>query len=142
MNKPYIVFIEGQDRVGKTSLIRPLFEARDKIDNIIDRGPLSNYVYSKLYNRPVYLELYLLSYLVSDYIIIYLDLDINEIKRRTIETNDFGVKLEDIELHKKLFDEAYEKFRTYDNNRIFKIDCNNKTIEQIVNEIKNILNSL
>lgn len=140
-NKPYIVFIEGQDRVGKTSIIKPLFEARGKIDNILDRGPLSNYVYSKIYNRNVILDYYHFNFALSEYIIIYLDLDIEEIKRRTIESNDFGVPLEDIPFHKQEFDKAYEIFKHWHKDNIYKIDCNNKTIQEIVNEIKEILDN-
>lgn len=132
-----IIFIEGQDRCGKSSLIKPLFDELDKIHNIIDRGLMSNYVYSKEYNREVDLNSYLDILKKPEIVTIYLDPSEDEIKNRTEKSNDYNVPLNEIHHHKQIWNEAYLQMKDYEN--VFKIDNTNLSILETVEKIKKLI---
>lgn len=134
MTKALMVFIEGQDRSGKTSTIIPIFSKTGKIHNIIDRGPLSNLVYSILFKRK---NVDLISYeyfLMNERILtFYLDTSIEQLKQRTILSNDYNVSLDDIEVHKKVWKETTDKFKN--NKNFFVIDNSELTIKETIDII-------
>ncbi len=141
MRKPYIIFLDAQDRGGKSSLLAPLFAARGKLDLTVDRGPVSNYVYSKMYEREVDLSDYLRMHQNPHIVTIYLDVDEKELARRTIESNDYHVKLEDIPKHKVLFNETVALFIRA-GCKIITVKVTNETVEELVKKIAKIVDEL
>lgn len=136
--KALIIFIEGQDRCGKTSIIKHVFKGLRKIHNVIDRGPMSNLVYSTMFKREdVDLDSYL--YFLKDERILtfYLDTHIDIIKQRTIDSNDYKVPLSEIEDHKLAWDKEAVKIVDYKN--FFIVDNSNLTIEETASFIISIV---
>lgn len=138
MIKPLIIFIEGQDRSGKTSLIRPIFQKTGMIHNVIDRGPLSNLVYSTMYDRDVDLNAYV-DLLNNDRIVtFYLDTSISAIVKRTEESQDFNVPIKDISKHKESWLNEVSKIKNFKN--VFIIDNSDITIEKTIDLIVEKIN--
>lgn len=139
-NKPYLIFVEGQDRVGKTTIVPKIFNCRNKIDNVFDRGPMSNMVYNEIFNRNYEFEKYL-ELFTKNMIIIYLVADEEVIKERTIKTNDYQVPLNDILKHSKIFEKYYELLLKKDIN-ICKIDTSFNDIENVCEKAIEYINNI
>ena len=152
------IIIEGCDGIGKTSVIERLrrkyscdvlwmcngdktirgFEEKAKLHNIIsDRSFLSEWVYSKVFNRKTELTKiwmdWLLDYEYNKYKVFVLVADPNVIMERISKR---GTDSEDYESIIKL-NQAYKKLGEDYPNRINVIDTTNLTEEQVFEAIVN-----
>lgn len=140
MIKPYIIFIDGQDRCGKSSIVKDIFKDTGMIHNVIDRGPMSNMVYSKMYNRAIDTKLYKNILKDINIITIYLNPSIKTLKNRTITSKDFGVPIKQIKYHKKMFNNVYNEIKDFPN--VFCINNSNLTIQQTIKKIVKIIKKM
>jgi thymidylate kinase len=152
------LIIEGCDGVGKTSIIKKLAEEynldifystyhgpkklniyRERLqlnDIVFDRSFISEFVYSKILDRESEINLFDFNYLlktaeIAGFKIIILTCEVNEIIRRLNERKD---EMQNILSNIKKIELEYEEICS--NNDIIKIDTTNKSIQEIVEKIK------
>lgn len=131
--KPKLIFIEGVDRSGKGTLAQAIHKATGYKHVIFDRGVISNQVYSITQSRfeSNLLEGYneLEAQLSNTrHVIIYVNCDTCELKRRAKETNHEKI---DFDTHKELF----ESFINTTSMNVVKVDTTYVSAEEIAQEL-------
>lgn len=107
MVKPKIIFIEGVDRTGKSSLAEAIQKATNYKHVVFDRGVISNMVYSiskqryKRENMDAYEDIAKGIGDIDNHLLIYLKCSDKELERRIKETNHEEV---DFKTEKQLFE--------------------------------------
>jgi len=133
---PRLIFVEGVDRVGKTTLIEAIHKATDYKHIIVDRGVISNMVYSiskKRYskrNMEKYNEIDS-SLGRMNALVIYVTCDTDIIQKRIELTNHEYV---DVDFEKELF----EDFVSTTEMCMVKVDTGKNTTDEIVEKLLSI----
>jgi hypothetical protein len=125
--RPTIIYFEGVDKTGKSSILKEF----NKISNFeyytSDRSPISTMVYSELFGRNINSEI-LMDYLRTNKInilIVYTHCSESKIKKRLIESNHESI---DISENLRLFDNIINKLES-ENFNIIKINTNQTSAE-------------
>ncbi len=121
--KPMMIFFEGVDRCGKTTLMKKFNKITKFKYLTIDRGPLSYYVYSQVFQRErslTYPELYSI---LARSVIVYVECDIYALENRILRS---GHRAIDIEKHTKTFEESLWAMKRH-GIRVIKIVSNEDT---------------
>lgn len=134
-----IIFFEGIDKVGKTTLIRAFHERTNYKYITVDRGPISFLVYNKLRNRNRNITY---NMIVNDIKALYVCMvaDENDIKARFIEHNEKDMSLNDIKPYLQEFIKTSFEFRPRSNSKKIFINTSEMTIDEEVDVILEALN--
>jgi hypothetical protein len=100
-----MIFFEGVDMVGKTSLMKKFNLFTNYKYLTIDRGPLSYYVYSLIFERETHLTFQELCDILTRSIIVYVKSDVHTLTNRVLRFNHATY---DILLHMKVFQSILE----------------------------------
>lgn len=133
MRKAKLIFIEGVDRAGKTSLISAIHKITNYKHVIFDRGVISNMVYTakNRFNEEIMASYEALENQLSltNHLVIHVTCDSNEIMKRIKATNHEDV---DIETDKQLFD----TFIATTSLNVVKVDTTNMSQDEIAKSLK------
>lgn len=142
--KTPIIFFSGLDRCGKSITRKKFAEETNQKFITFERSFIDNVVYNEIFRNDK-LSNREFGYLVTrmslsgPIIIVYLILDFKEINRRAFQTERVTYKISELKSCKKLFDK-YMKKTSKLGISLIKIDCNHKSVIEIVKEIeKNVL---
>ena len=133
--------LEGTDGVGKTSLRKKLTQHYNYSYFVYDRGEISNYVYSKIYQRPF---IPMQRHLPILYIILYCNENelINRITKRDMDSSELKNELNTIK-NQEYFLEAAEILKNDYN--IIVVDTSSLTesevLEKVIQEIEKFIHS-
>ena len=116
-----ILFIDGIDRTGKSTLRESLVKTSGGKYYVSDRSPISQIVYSQIYNRKIdehffYDFLRKLSYMNDNKVynaIIYLYAPIEILEQRYKDTNETDLDIKDYKKHIETFDEVVKEAEGY-----------------------------
>lgn len=134
-----LIFFEGVDKVGKSTLINEVNKKTNYKHTLIDRGPISNLVYNKLLNRDCKEVIKTLDELSKiDYLVIYVEANNDIIKERMNKHNEKLIheKLYDIDNVKNTFINSLQN--CYCNYIV--VNTTDKTIQESIDEILNYIN--
>lgn len=134
-----IIFLDGIDKSGKTSIKKELVKQSEGKYLVIDRAFISQIVYSRLYNRNIN-EIFFLAKMATynslgNTNFIFVFADYKDIKQRIIDCNEQDITIEDVEKHKKMFEEVIEEIELITPIRVIRINTSDKTISETVKEI-------
>ena len=136
--KPTIVYFEGVDKTGKTSLIKEFNKQSNFEFYSSDRSPISTMVYADVFGRKINKEV-LRTYFQenkANILIVYTHCSASKIKERIKDTNHEEL---DVEKHLEAFDEIIN-YMSEDGFNIIKINTNQvsaeKNAENLINRIK------
>jgi len=139
-DEPKVIFFDGLDKTGKTSVNQMLFKMRDKIDYIGDRFLLSPIAYNKIFDRKHVLDKeneYIKTfkkYLDLGTFLIYFKCDPNIIHSRCVKHNESQLlDIKDVYNQKKIFDDCYENIKNL--NNVFCVDTTKKDVFDTAYEI-------
>lgn len=124
------IILEGADRVGKSSLIKPLLKATKYQYVVYDRGDLSNFVYAKKFNRS-----FVINQFREPYLYILLLEKKETLRKRLAEENSDLILAED----QKLFILAAKTLKPY--LRIVKVQSYlYKTTQEKIDAVVRVIN--
>lgn len=137
-----IIYFEGLDRTGKSSTRIKFAQATNQKYITFDRGILSNLVYDEMFRGKV-LPWERIKTLVERFnrlqstYFVYLSLSNNEINRRAKETEGIEHPIGELIACEKLFTKYIKAVTTLGLN-VTTINCDGKTLEEVVEEVKRI----
>ena len=109
MNTEKIIIIEGIDRTGKESVRREITKQTNGKTLVIIRAFISQIAYSRIYNRNIDEQYFFDKAKQFDNLgvtTVYLEASKDEIAKRILETCETHITEDQIDYHKKVFDDV------------------------------------
>lgn len=143
MSKARLVFMEGIDKVGKTTLIPGVREGTGFRHVVVDRGPISNMAYAMKFHRSA--DVYwdnkdLMANIGPDSVLVIVDASNEDVLQRIKEAGDPVI---DPEEDRKLFESVFERCQPDIRDvPVLRVNTSAMSQERAVNKICYWLNRL
>lgn len=135
-----IIILDGVDKTGKDTIQNKLIKVSNGKIMVINRAFISQIVYNRIYNRNIN-ESFFFEKAKQFYNLgvkfIVLTASEQELIQRFIKHDEKDLKINDIKLHLKIFNEVIEEFKN--NIEILILDTSKNSIDDIIKLIEESL---
>lgn len=142
--KERIIFLDGMDKTGKTSIKRELVKYSDGKYLVVDRSFTSQIAYSIINDRKIDGDFFIRKskeiFDLGDCSFVYVTTNNDEISKRIIYCNEEDITQNDVEKHKIVFENVVKTLNLI--IPIHTIDTTNKTAEESAKAISEEIEKL
>ena len=134
-----IIFFSGLDRTGKTTTRKQFAVQTNQKYITFDRSPIDNLVYDEAFRRKQVSEFgrrefYEKFKRLGDVYIVHMTLDFEEVNKRTKASEGSEYPMGELVLCNHLFNLYFEEAEQ-SGIKMIRVQCDNKTVDEVVNEV-------